>query len=100
VNEFSPRVLVIDGSAIPGFEYTALKALVDVEEKLRGQGVELWLAALNPEALALVRRTILAERLGPERMFFNVEDAVAAFQEKGTDPSSPHASSTRRLVIA
>jgi MFS superfamily sulfate permease-like transporter len=81
-HEFSPRVLVIDGSAIPGFEYTALKALVDMEEKLRGQGVELWLAALNPEALELVRLTPLAERLGRERMFFNVEDAAAAFQEK------------------
>ncbi len=73
---------MIDCSAIPGFEYTALKMLIEGEEKQREQGRELWLAALNPEALELVRRTPLAERLGRERMFFNVEQAVAAFEAR------------------
>jgi len=77
-----PRVLLLDCSAIPGFEYTALRMLDEAEKNLRRQGAEMWLAALNPEALELVRRTELAERLGQERMFFTVEDAVAAF-EKG-----------------
>ncbi|MBK7137291.1 MAG: SulP family inorganic anion transporter [Rhodocyclales bacterium] len=78
----APQVVLIDCSAIPGFEYTALKMLIEGEEKQREQGRELWLAALNPEALELVRRTPLAERLGRERMFFNVEQAVAAFQAR------------------
>jgi sulfate permease, SulP family len=77
-----PQVIVLDCSAIPGFEYTALKMLVEGEEKQRAQGRELWLAALNPEALELVRRTPLAERLGRERMFFTVEQAVAAFEAR------------------
>ena len=78
-----PQVVLLDCSAIPGFEYTALKMLVEGEERQREQGRELWLAALNPEALELVRRTPLAERLGRERMFFTVEQAVAAFQARG-----------------
>jgi MFS superfamily sulfate permease-like transporter len=73
-----PKVVVLDCSAIPGFEYTALKMLVEGEERQREQGRELWLAALNPEALEMVQRTPLAERLGRERMFFTVEQAVAA----------------------
>jgi len=77
-----PKVVLLDCSAIPGFEYTALKMLVEGEEKQREQGRELWLAALNPEALELVRRTPLAERLGRERMFFTVEQAVAAFEAR------------------
>src|SRR6185436_7742506 len=79
-----PRVLLFDCGAIPGIEFTALKMLVEAEDRLRGQGVELWLAALNPEALELVRRTPLAERLGHTRMFFTVEDAVSAFQRRAT----------------
>jgi MFS superfamily sulfate permease-like transporter len=75
-----PRVLLLDGSAIPGFEYTSLKTLNEGEERLRARGVELWLAALNPEALELVRRTPLAERLGRARMHQTVELAVAAFE--------------------
>lgn len=78
----APQVVLLDCSAIPGFEYTALKMLIEGEEKQREQGRELWLAALNPEALELVRRTPLAERLGRERMFFNVEQAVAAFEAR------------------
>lgn len=76
----SPRVILLDCSAIPGFEYTSLKMLVEGEEKLSKAGVALWLAALNPEALELVQRTPLAERLGHERMFHTVEQAVAAYE--------------------
>jgi MFS superfamily sulfate permease-like transporter len=79
----NPKVILLDCSAVPGFEYTALKMLVEGEERQREQGRELWLAALNPEALELVQRTPLAERLGRERMFFTVERAVAAFEARG-----------------
>lgn len=78
----SPQVILLDCSAIPGFEYTSLKMLIEAEEKLRATGVALWLASLNPEALELVQRTPLAERLGRERMFHTVEQAVAAFEAR------------------
>jgi high affinity sulfate transporter 1 len=77
-----PKVIVFDCSAIPGFEYSALKMLVEVEEKRREQGIEMWLAALNPEAKELILRTPLAERLGRERTFFTVEQAVDAFMAR------------------
>ncbi len=79
LKEHAPQVVLLDCSAMPGIEYTALKMLVEAEERLRGEGTELWLAALNPEVLELVQRTPLAERLGRERMFFTVEQAVDAF---------------------
>jgi high affinity sulfate transporter 1 len=86
-----PKVILLDCAAIPGFEYTALKMLVEGEERQREQGRELWLAALNPEALELVRRTPLAERLGRRGMYFTVEQAVAAFQawQSAGDASGP-----------
>jgi hypothetical protein len=64
-------------------EYTALKMLVEGEENLRADGIELWLAALSPEMWDLIHRTPLAARLGRERMFFTVEQAVEAFQTRG-----------------
>jgi len=80
VSSTSPRVILIDCSATPGFEYTALRMLVDAEARYRQEGIRLWLASLNPEALELVQNTPLAERLGREGMFFTVEQAVAAFE--------------------
>jgi MFS superfamily sulfate permease-like transporter len=82
VDKEKPRVLVLDCGAIPGFEFTALKMLIEGEERLRADGIALWLAALNPEALEIVRRTALGERLGREGMFFTVEAAVDAFRTR------------------
>ena len=84
VDREKPKVLAIDCSAIPGFEFTALNMLNQAEEQLRREGVELWLVALNPEALEMVRRTPLAERLGRERMRVNLEDAVDAYLARTT----------------
>jgi hypothetical protein len=60
-------------------EYTALRMLTEAEENLRRDGIALWLAALNPEVLAMVKRAQLGETLGRERMFFSVQMAVDAY---------------------
>ena len=65
-------------------EYTAVKMLIEGEEQLRQEGIALWLAALNPEALAVVQRSKLGETLGRERMFFNVQAAVEKYGQIGT----------------
>jgi SulP family sulfate permease len=77
-----PRVLLLDCRAIIDIEYTALRMLIDAEDKLRSEGIELWLAGLNPQVLEVVRRTALGERLGRGRMFFNLEAAVREFEEQ------------------
>ena len=79
VHEHRPRVVVLDCSAVPDFEYTALKMLTEAEKKLRQSGVSLWLAALNPEPLRLIQKSALGEALGRERMYFTLEQAVKSF---------------------
>jgi SulP family sulfate permease len=77
--EAKPEVLLLDCGATPNFEFTALKMLSEAEVKLANAGVELWLAALTPEALTLVQRSPLGQRLGRERMFFTVQQAVERY---------------------
>jgi SulP family sulfate permease len=79
VDEANPSVVVLDCGAIPDLEYTALKMLIGAEEKLRNRGIALWLSALNPEVLAVVRQSNLADRLGRERMLFNLQVAVERY---------------------
>jgi high affinity sulfate transporter 1 len=76
-----PKVVLLDCGAVPDIEYTALKSLIDLEASLRESGIELWLAALNPAALAIIHRVPLGAQLGRERMYFNVPLAVAAYTE-------------------
>ena len=77
-----PQVLLLDCGGIPGLEFTALKMLGEAEARLRDEGVELWVAALSPEALDLFRRSPLADRLGRDRMFFTVPQAVARYEQR------------------
>jgi high affinity sulfate transporter 1 len=79
----SAKVVLIDCSAIAGFEYTALERLDAAEEQLAAEGAEMWLAALTPEALSQVQRTALGSRLGRDRMHFTVERAVDAYLARG-----------------
>jgi SulP family sulfate permease len=76
INDAKPKVVLLDCSAVPDIEYTALRMLTEAEEKLRESGIVLWLAALNPEALHVLEKASLGKSLGRERMFFNVEQAV------------------------
>jgi anti-anti-sigma factor len=80
IQQDQPRVLALDCSAILDIEYTGLKLLTDFEEKLDEAGITLWLVDLNPEPLRIIERSALGERLGHERMFFNLEQAVEAYQ--------------------
>ena len=89
MREARPQVLLLDCGGIPGLEFTALKMLGEAESRLRDEGVELWVAALSPEALDLFRRSPLADRLGQGRMFFTVPQAVARFEERRAGGPNP-----------
>jgi MFS superfamily sulfate permease-like transporter len=81
VEREKPRVIVLDCRAIFDLEYTALKMMAEAEQKLRHAGMELWLVSLDPTVQATVERSSLGAALGRERIFHNVEAAVARFQE-------------------
>ncbi len=74
--EASAKVLVLDLSAVFDLEYTALKMLTEAEKRARGEGVDLWLAGLNPSVLAMIQRSPLGEALGRERMAFDEKTAA------------------------
>ena len=82
LDETKPSVVLLDCRAVLDLEYTALKMLIEAEDRLRSEGVELWLAGCNPEVLAVVRKSKLGERLGSERTFFNVRGAVERYENR------------------
>jgi sulfate permease, SulP family len=78
-----PRVIVLECSAIPDIEYTALVMLTEAEQTQRARGVALWLAAVNPDLLKIIERSPLGAALGHERMFFNLHKALEGWQRSG-----------------
>jgi len=87
VAQTEPRVIVLECSAIPDIEYTALAMLTEAEQNLRTRGVSFWLAAVNPDLLRTIERSPLGKALGHERMFFNLDKALQAWQRVGERPA-------------
>jgi sulfate permease, SulP family len=76
----NPKVVALDLSGVSDLEYTALKMLTEAEKRNRDHGLALWLVGLQPTVLATVQRSPLGKTLGRERMFFNLEQAVAKYK--------------------
>jgi MFS superfamily sulfate permease-like transporter len=74
-----PRVVALDLGGVFDLEYTALKLLTEAELCNRELGTITWLVGLNPGVSAVIQRSPLGGILGTERLFFNVEEAVARY---------------------
>jgi SulP family sulfate permease len=90
IDAAEPKVVAMDFSAVTDIEYSALKMLIEGEERARERGLLLWLVALNPAVLSMVQRSSLGDTLGRERLLFNLPTAVERYlaqtaAEKGKD---------------
>jgi len=83
VNEARPAVIGLDMAGVFDLEYTALKALTESEQRMREEGVSIWLIGLAPEVLQMVQRSPLGKALGTERMHQNLEIALQRYQATG-----------------
>lgn len=79
VQALQPRIVALDLSAVFDLEYTALKMLVEAEERNRKLGIRLWLVGINPEVLSMIQKSSLGGALGREGMHFNLETAVTKY---------------------
>jgi sulfate permease, SulP family len=75
-----PRVVALHLRGVFDMEYTALKMWTEGEKRLREAGITVWLVGLNPGVLEMVRNSELGQALGDERMFHNLEQAVAHYR--------------------
>lgn len=76
VAQHKPRVVTLDMSRVFDIEYSALQMMIEGERRIRERGVIVWVAELNPDVLAYVRASGLADQLGPDRLFVNTRTAL------------------------
>src|SRR5262249_44651202 len=93
IGEAKARRVALDQEGVFDLEYTALKMLTEAEKRQREKGVMLWLVGLTPRVRAMVQHSPLGAALGRERMFFNLEQAVARHQAASGPGATPWAPS-------
>jgi high affinity sulfate transporter 1 len=85
VAQHKPRVLALDMSRVHDIEYSALQALMQADRRATARGAVVWLAALNPGVLEVVRKAGLDRQLGPGRMLFNARAVIERYQALSPD---------------
>jgi sulfate permease, SulP family len=71
------RVVLLDLSFTPELDIESVNVLASLRAELAGQGVELWLAGLHATALDMLARSGLADQVGRDHLYRDVERAIA-----------------------
>jgi SulP family sulfate permease len=74
------RWVVIDAESIGDVDSTGAAMLGDLADDLRGRGITLALARVKAPVAAYLSRAGVLDRIGVERVYLEVDGAVAAFQ--------------------
>jgi sulfate permease, SulP family len=84
-----PRALVFDFHAVNGLDSTALHHVHELLTYLRGLGVQVYFAGVMGPVMDRFRRAGLPNRIGRDRFFHEVSQAVDAAQANGSLADAP-----------
>jgi SulP family sulfate permease len=83
------RWVVIDAESIADVDSTGAAVLSDLADELHDRGVTLVLVRLKAAVAEYLARAGVMEKVGPERVYLEVDDAVAAFGAEPPGTSEP-----------
>jgi sulfate permease, SulP family len=73
-----PRVVVFRMRTVPAMDASGLHAFKLAIEKLRRDGIEILLTAVQPQPMKVMFESGLAERIGLDRFCADIDQALAA----------------------
>ena len=71
------EAVVIDASSVNDLDTTAVGILYTVIEKLESKGIDLYFTGVHGSTVAVMNRSGLFERLGPDRFFLSPHRAIS-----------------------
>jgi SulP family sulfate permease len=83
--------VVIDAETIGDVDSTGAGTLADLADALRGRGIMLALARVKSAVAEYLARAGVMDKVGPDHVFLEVDDAVAAFEASRIGAGAPEA---------
>jgi len=80
------RWLGVDASAITAVDFSAARALIELQQDLAKQGVVLVLARVNASLQAALDRQGVTAAIGADRIFSSRKHCLATCRASSTDP--------------
>jgi SulP family sulfate permease len=76
-----PRVVIFRMRSVPAMDASGLHAFEGAIEKLRRDGIEIFLTAVRPQPMKVMFEAGLAERIGLDRFCADIDQALASVRE-------------------
>jgi SulP family sulfate permease len=78
----SPQVVTLDLEGSHELDVTGLEAIEAINRDLRDRGAVLWLTNVHAQSRDLLERVGIVDKIGEERIFSTVRQAVESFDER------------------
>jgi len=93
-----PTVVLLDLVLTPEVDVPVVEAITDLHQRLAAEGIELWLAHLQPGTRDLLDRAGALATIGPDRIHARVIDGIVAFALRAPDAGERVAALTDLLA--
>jgi high affinity sulfate transporter 1 len=80
-----PRWIIIDAASIDDIDFSGGKTMAEFADQLRERGIILAFAEVRRRVRRELDRYDVTAKIGEDHIFDTVQDAVAAFRERGTE---------------
>jgi sulfate permease, SulP family len=87
-NDPPPKALIIDLGGTDRLDVTSAEMLAELVHTMHSAGIEVALADVRQPVVRMARRSGLAKRLGDDRIFHTIDEAVNAVDRKSERASS------------
>lgn len=84
-----PRVLILRLRHVPAIDATALQALENLYQRSQKMNTRLILSGVNPDPLLTMKRAGFIDKVGPDNVFDNIDEALHRAAEIITTDTSP-----------
>ncbi|MCR9141650.1 MAG: sulfate permease [bacterium] len=84
------QAVIIDGCSLNQIDSSADSTLHAIADRLRSQKIDLYFASLKMPVLSVMRASGLYDKLGPDRFYFDVDEAVRACQAMSKKSGAPN----------
>jgi MFS superfamily sulfate permease-like transporter len=81
VSDGGPRWLIVDAESITAIDFSAGRALIELQRDLAAKGVTLALTRVNEQLRAELDRQEVTGVIGAHRIFTSRKHSLAAFRE-------------------
>src|SRR5262249_44967636 len=76
-----PRIVIFRMRNVPAMDASGLHAFTVAADKLRRDGVEIFLTAVQPQPMKVMFESGLAERIGLDRFCADIDQALSAIKQ-------------------